>query len=257
MNESEAYYNKFCDSIDIICLEKFIEFRFKNIVEISIINFFNELNLNIQNFKFELSNKMKTTSDLIFNQINETYFVLNKENILINDKLKDFLLESKNIVQIKLEQLKSDFSLKLKTLNEEIKNNFSKFTENLIRYKFIKLNTLKTHSKYISVITKTKDYLVSASWDKSIKIWNIENPKNEKFSLLGHSNYIYSLVVISDDYIASGAKDQDIKIWNLKSKSCIGTLKGHTSTVSCLLKLNNSKLVSAGWDKIIKIWGYS
>jgi WD40 repeat protein len=60
--------------------------------------------------------------------------------------------------------------------------------------------------------------LASGSNDNTIKIWDIES-KNEEATLVGHSNYVYSVSFSPDgSKLASGSNDSTIKIWDIKSK---------------------------------------
>jgi WD40 repeat protein len=56
--------------------------------------------------------------------------------------------------------------------------------------------------------------LISASWDKTIKIGQIKTNK-EIASLRGHTDSISSVAISHDGLlIASGSKDKTIKLWH-------------------------------------------
>lgn len=69
--------------------------------------------------------------------------------------------------------------------------------------------------------------LVSASWDKTIKIWNVRMLSS-------------STSTKQTDASASG--------------KCVRTLYGHTDAVRALVQLDDTHIASAGWDKTIRIW---
>lgn len=60
-------------------------------------------------------------------------------------------------------------------------------------------------------------YTVSGSWDKTIKIWNVET-RYEIKTLAGHRGSVYSVTISPDGgCIASGSDDKTIKIWNAET----------------------------------------
>ena len=80
--------------------------------------------------------------------------------------------------------------------------------------------------------------LISCSFDKTIKIWNIETGENIK-TLNGHDSEVSSVINYQDDMIISGDSKGDIKIWNTKTGLCIKTMNKSTSGLkNLILKLN-------------------
>ncbi len=62
--------------------------------------------------------------------------------------------------------------------------------------------------------SKDDTYIISGSYDGSIKIWNRENG-NEIQTLNGHSKEVTSVALSKNDrYIISGSLDKSIKIWD-------------------------------------------
>ena len=74
---------------------------------------------------------------------------------------------------------------------------------------------------------KNIDYLITSSYDKSIKIWNLESLDNKPLLTISnaHSNgYIYTPCILSHknlekNYIISGADEDYIKIFDFEGKS--------------------------------------
>ncbi|KAL7173766.1 hypothetical protein ACSBR2_033094 [Camellia fascicularis] len=57
--------------------------------------------------------------------------------------------------------------------------------------------------------------IVSSSWDRTLKIWNLTNCKI-RASLAGHSGYMNTVAVSPDGSLcASGGKDGVILLWDL------------------------------------------
>lgn len=64
-------------------------------------------------------------------------------------------------------------------------------------------------------------YLISSSWDKSIRIWDV-NLGVCVDTLLGHTGYVYEVILSSDGSLAaSRAQDGTIRIWDIERDSCI------------------------------------
>ena len=70
--------------------------------------------------------------------------------------------------------------------------------------------------------------VVSASNDKTIKIWDV-NTDICLNTLNGHNSYVNSIALTPDGTrIVSGSEDKSVKIWSLQSGSCLKTLVGHS-----------------------------
>ena len=116
------------------------------------------------------------------------------------------------------------------------------------------------HSHFISEICMTNDsrFCFSASWDGSVRLWNIEQGKTVN-QLIGHQKDVLSVALSADDrQIITGGLDHQIKIWNTRSE-CKHTVNEsqHTDAVSCVKFYHASKpaiCVTASWDKTIKVW---
>ncbi|MFN6454393.1 MAG: ribosome assembly protein 4 [Nostoc sp. EfeVER01] len=124
----------------------------------------------------------------------------------------------------------------------------------------IEVNTLEGHSNgVISVaFSPNRQQLASASYDKTIKIWDVSSGKLLK-TLTGHSESVYSVVYSPNgQQLASASTDKTIKIWDVSSGKLLKTLTGHSnSVISVVYSPNGQQLASAGDDKTIKIWDVS
>ena len=76
--------------------------------------------------------------------------------------------------------------------------------------------TIRAHNASVRSVNFSCDgqLLVSASDDKSIKVWGV-NEKKFIYSLSGHSNWVRHAVFSPDcRLIASGGDDKLVKIWD-------------------------------------------
>jgi len=119
-------------------------------------------------------------------------------------------------------------------------------------------NTLEGHTGIvISLKNLTNNRLASASFDKTIKIWDIINFVCMQ-TLTGHIEEIQCLAVLPNNQLASGGCDFNIKIWDLNAENeCIKTLKGHTKNVNIIKQLSNNRLISFSNDNQIILWDFS
>jgi WD40 repeat protein len=62
-------------------------------------------------------------------------------------------------------------------------------------------------------------WLASGSWDKTIKIWNVETGQ-EVQSLSGHDRPVYAVAYDAGGrWLASGSEDGTIKLWRLDNSA--------------------------------------
>ncbi|MHC5716636.1 MAG: AAA-like domain-containing protein [Nostoc sp.] len=118
-------------------------------------------------------------------------------------------------------------------------------------------NQLEGHSNSVISVVFSPDgkTLASASWDKTIKLWNRDTGKVIS-TLTGHSDTVNSVVFSPDGKtLASASWDNTIKLWNRDTGKEISTLTGHSdSVISVVFSPDGKTLASASADKTIKLW---
>lgn len=128
--------------------------------------------------------------------------------------------------------------------------------------------SLHGHNHFVQDITLSNDgrFALTASWDKTMRLWNLATGKTES-SFLGHTNDVMSVSFSPDNrLIVSGSRDKTIKVWNtrgdLKGEFTAGSgrgssASGHTEWVACVRyspDATKPMVVTAGWDKMVKVW---
>ncbi|GMH24074.1 hypothetical protein Nepgr_025917 [Nepenthes gracilis] len=100
------------------------------------------------------------------------------------------------------------------------------------------IRDLKKHSKAIFTIRWSPTgpgssnphkqlVLASASFDSTVKIWNVELGKL-LCSLNGHRDHVYSIAFSPNgEYLASGSLDKSLHIWSLKEEKIAKTFNGN------------------------------
>ncbi|XP_054712672.1 notchless protein homolog 1-like [Uloborus diversus] len=102
--------------------------------------------------------------------------------------------------------------------------------------------------------------IASASFDKSIKIWN---GRTGKFitTLRGHVQCVYQIAWSADSrLLVSGSADSTLKVWDLTTDKITDKIKpldlpGHADEIYAVdWSPDGQRVVSGGKDKVIKIW---
>ncbi|KAG8034303.1 hypothetical protein G9C98_007379 [Cotesia typhae] len=97
--------------------------------------------------------------------------------------------------------------------------------------------------------------LVSASDDKTLKIWELSSAKCLK-TLKGHSNYVFCCNFNpQSNLIVSGSFDESVRIWDVRTGKCLKTLPAHSDPVSAVhFNRDGSLIVSSSYDGLCRIW---
>ncbi len=112
------------------------------------------------------------------------------------------------------------------------------------------IENLTGHNDYIFDTCVYQDNLISASWDGTIKFWDLKTLKCIK-TLTGHTGFIYALCIYKN-YLISGGWDTMIKIWDIDTLECIKTIKNfNTIRKLCIYQ---DILFCGTFDTIIKVW---
>lgn len=129
------------------------------------------------------------------------------------------------------------------------------------------VQSLTGHSHFISDLALTNDnnFLLSSSWDKSMRLWDLKSSKTtQRFVDDGHTKEILSCAISHDGrFILSSGADNEIKLWNIKGQ-CKHTVKdpSHHDWVSKVRFIPTAKnttagglyFASIGWDGYMKTW---
>mmetsp|Transcript_71570 Transcript_71570/g.83258 ORF Transcript_71570/g.83258 Transcript_71570/m.83258 type:complete len:439 (+) Transcript_71570:50-1366(+) len=100
------------------------------------------------------------------------------------------------------------------------------------------------------------NFLISASRDKTIMIWNAGNGVLIT-TLTGHDNWVRDLAFHhSGKYLYSCSDDKSIRIWDLSSGKCTKRINDAHSHFVCTIAASSKYLMvaSASVDKSVKVW---
>lgn len=149
--------------------------------------------------------------------------------------------------------------------------------------------TLIGHQNTVTVIQCTFDKIITASWDGTLKIWNLKHNSLERtlddinggilsLKLLGdtiisessdiyvwnlrgdilrvleNTNMIYKILILPDNRIAVGYSDGSIRIWNSVADIPDLILKSHEEAIIDILLTKEGWLISCDSSGSIKMW---
>ncbi|XP_073360555.1 uncharacterized protein [Aegilops tauschii subsp. strangulata] len=105
----------------------------------------------------------------------------------------------------------------------------------------------------------THTFLLSASDDQMIKIWDWKNGWKCMRTFLGHGKCVTQVMFDPNDStrFASSSLDHTVKMWDIYSPTCNATLDGQPDGVLCLhyfTYMNQQLLLSGSLDGAAKIW---
>eukprot|EP01130_Rhizamoeba_saxonica_P019222 TRINITY_DN9881_c0_g1_i1.p1 TRINITY_DN9881_c0_g1~~TRINITY_DN9881_c0_g1_i1.p1 ORF type:complete len:324 (-),score=84.50 TRINITY_DN9881_c0_g1_i1:82-1053(-) len=118
--------------------------------------------------------------------------------------------------------------------------------------------SLTSHSHIVEDVAYSRDaqFALSASWDKSIRLWDLNYNSSVRFE--GHEKDVLSVSFSADNRrVVSGSRDKKIKLWNTLGHCKCTVDDAHNDWVSNVQFSPDSRspyVISAGWDKVIKIW---
>ncbi len=129
--------------------------------------------------------------------------------------------------------------------------------------------TLAAHSAAVSSLAISADgkWLVSVSWDQSLKLWHLATAELAK-TLTGHTQGLLAVVFTDEGndegtyQLATGGFDQTIKVWSLTSDAqnqreftLKQTLISHTGSIHALaIAPHHRLLISGSYDQTVKQW---
>ncbi|KAG9300272.1 hypothetical protein G9A89_011345 [Geosiphon pyriformis] len=108
----------------------------------------------------------------------------------------------------------------------------------------------------VAILDATTEYpsglIATGSSDKTINVWDPENPQDPIYSLIDHKDNVCTLAVTPSGYIVSGSWDKTAKIW--KNWQVAYSLVGHSAAVWAILAIDDDVILTGSADKSIIKW---
>ncbi|KAL6931488.1 uncharacterized protein HGUI_02233 [Hanseniaspora guilliermondii] len=113
---------------------------------------------------------------------------------------------------------------------------------------------------YAIDFTPCGKYLISCSYDSTIKIWSLQLGGVPLVSYKSHNGPVWDVKCNPNGfYFASAGSDMTVRVWSFDHIYALRLLVGHISDVSCIeWHTKNSKyLFSGSLDKTVRMWDIS
>lgn len=96
--------------------------------------------------------------------------------------------------------------------------------------------------------------LATSSFDRTVRVWDANNPSYSLRTFTGHSTSVMSLDFHpkNEDLLCSCDGDSEIRYWNVKQGVCARTFKGGTSQVRFQTRIG--KLLAAAAENVVSIF---
>ena len=112
------------------------------------------------------------------------------------------------------------------------------------------LSTLNGHGDSVRSLSCTNSIIVSASYDRSARIWNYAGDMLHE--LVGHQDKVYA-VTCDGKFVWTGSLDNTIRIWDVQFGQCLQVLEHHRSLVG-IIDQSSRYIVSASADSSISVY---
>ena len=119
------------------------------------------------------------------------------------------------------------------------------------------LKSFHGHNHFISSLALNSDStkLISSSWDKTIRLWDIPTAKSDLI-FKGHTKDVLCVAFSQDErLIFSGGMDNTLKYWNTKGEMRFDNtqFRGWVSCILNITKGKNNYMAVGCWDGSVKI----
>ncbi|XP_040496962.1 WD repeat and SOCS box-containing protein 1 isoform X3 [Ursus maritimus] len=121
------------------------------------------------------------------------------------------------------------------------------------------LLNLVDHTEVVRDLTFAPDgslILVSASRDKTLRVWDLKDDGNMMKVLRGHQNWVYSCAFSPDSsMLCSVGASKAVFLWDMDKYTMIQKLEGHHhDVVACDFSPDGALLATASYDTRVYIW---
>ncbi|KAH7301497.1 hypothetical protein KP509_23G029700 [Ceratopteris richardii] len=96
--------------------------------------------------------------------------------------------------------------------------------------------------------------MMSASYDRSIKLWSAED-RSYIDTLFGHQSEVLTLDCLRQERILSVGRDRTIRLWKVPDETQL-VFRGHAASMECCCFINNAEFLSGADDGSVSLWNF-
>ncbi|CDF36609.1 WD40-repeat containing protein [Chondrus crispus] len=121
------------------------------------------------------------------------------------------------------------------------------------------LRSFRGHRSGVHCVAMSGDgrRVVSGSFDKSVRVWDVETGAQVGEALVGHMGWVLSVAMSGDGRrVVSGSFDKSVRVWDVETGAQVGeALVGHMGSVwSVAMSGDGRRVVSGSRDKSVRVW---
>ncbi|KAL5783191.1 hypothetical protein ACOSP7_008220 [Xanthoceras sorbifolium] len=117
---------------------------------------------------------------------------------------------------------------------------------------------LEEHSSLITDVrfSPSMSRLATSSFDKTVRVWDADNPGYSLRTFMGHSASVMSLDFHpnKDDLICSCDGDGEIRYWSINNGSCARVFKGHTKPIYYVCWDPSGEYLASVSEDAVRVW---
>lgn len=108
---------------------------------------------------------------------------------------------------------------------------------------------------WISSSTDSPTQIITASWDRSAILWDIETRTSIQ-TLTGHDNELtHCSAHQSHRLVVTSSRDSTFRLWDFRAEiPAVSVFQGHSESVTSTIFTKDDKVISGSDDKSVKIW---
>jgi WD40 repeat protein len=119
------------------------------------------------------------------------------------------------------------------------------------------VRTFEGHTDVVASLVQSRDgkLLLTASWDGSIRLWDVATGLADK-KFTGHHGAVHiALFNTNETGVYSAGADRVIRLWDIKAGKILKTFEGHMAEITSLILTPDEKmLISHSLDGVTKFW---
>jgi len=120
------------------------------------------------------------------------------------------------------------------------------------------VRTLRGHTGWVSSLAllhcTPRPVVVSASWDCSVRLWDLEDGASLRSMFAGPGNALYCVSATVDGLsVGAGCRHAQVQRWDVETGALVDSLLGHSKEVHCLQMCDRQMYTGSG-DASVKMW---